>query len=183
MERNHITLQSIDTSHSAYPFTEALWLAAFPPEERRDILAQRRNVDRNARMRLLLIRNEERPIGLLTLWSLPLFFYCEHFALDTSLRGQGLGSVALRMLLQAIRQPLVLEVEPPVGKMEKKRVEFYQRQGLVLWKRTPYVQPPYHEGSVSLPLCLMATADLNERRDFPMVRRDIHHFVYGLTNP
>ena len=63
-----IALQDIHTSHAHYLFVEKLLQSAFPEEERRDDEQQRAYTDYNPKFHCLLIRDFDKPIGLLTYW-------------------------------------------------------------------------------------------------------------------
>ena len=108
-----IALQPIHTEHALYLFVEKLLHSAFPSDERRDDEQQRAYTDGNDKFRCLLIREFDKPIGLLTYWDFVDFVYVEHFAIDESLRGNGLGEQAMRTFLQDMDRPVVLEVETP----------------------------------------------------------------------
>ncbi len=177
-----IALQPIHTEHALYLYVEKLLHSAFPPDERRDDEQQRVNTDRNDKFRCLLIRDFDKPVGLLTYWDFTDFVYVEHFAIDEDLRGGGLGAQAMRMFLKEIDRPVVLEVEMPHTKrdMTRRRIAFYRRQGFSL-RRMTYRQPPYREGDRWLPMKIMSTG--SAKKWLPMtetVRDTIYREVYGV---
>lgn len=118
-----ITLKEFDEVY-------ALFEKAFIPAELRPY----------EKMKLLFLEDEfviygmyqdGRIIGAIIVWEFNDFVYLENFAVDQSLRGQGLGS----QILQAIKelyphQLLVLEVEEPIDDLTKRRVAFYQRKSI-----------------------------------------------------
>ena len=176
-----IALQPIHTEHALYLYVEKLLHSAFPPDERRDDEQQRAYTDGNAKFRCLLIRDFDKPVGLLTYWDFTDFVYVEHFAIDEDLRGGGLGAQAMRTFLQEMNRPVVLEVEMPrvKGDITHRRIAFYRRQGFSL-RRMPYKQPPYREGDGWLPMKLMSCGKGKWEKIAGLVRDVIYREVYGV---
>ena len=174
-----IALQSITTEHALYLYVEKLLHSAFPADERRDDEQQCAYTDRNDKFRCLLIRDFDKPIGLLTYWDFTDFVYVEHFAIDEQLRGGGLGAQALRMFLKKMNRPIVLEVEMPrvKGDITHRRIAFYRRQGFSL-RKMAYKQPPYREGDGWLPMKLMSYGNPQWLRMAEMIRDTIYREVY-----
>ncbi|MDE6499009.1 MAG: GNAT family N-acetyltransferase [Muribaculaceae bacterium] len=156
------------------PALEALYLASFPPEERRpwqDIAAGRGPV-------LLCIDTPEyTAAGLVTLWRFPQFTYIEHLCTLPALRGRGTGAAVMGALKAGSDTPLLLEAEPPreAGGIEERRIAFYRRCGLEVLPGN-YVQPPYGPGLPSVPLLLMST---DAALDPAAAARILHKHVYG----
>ncbi|MDE6272132.1 MAG: GNAT family N-acetyltransferase [Muribaculaceae bacterium] len=151
--------------------TRKLYREAFPPEERRQEDMMIVGDDRFHFLTLLDEKNAE--LGLLSLWSFPDFNYIEHFAIFPELRGNGLGSEALRL----VSDPVILEIEPPEsGPQAACRLEFYLRNGFRILDYD-YVQPPYSPGFPSLPLLLMARGNI--RRSPAEIAGILHRIVYN----
>lgn len=161
-----------------YADIERLMEEAFPPEERRPVDKQRRKALGEETFHVYALTVEDRFVGLLTCWMLPGFVYVEHLATLPAERGRGLGRQALRALFGLVALPVVLEVELPVDELTGRRVEFYRRNGFVLWENSEYLQPPYRPGDVPFPLKLMVHGTLEETTDFESVRKMIHIHVY-----
>ncbi len=178
-----IQLREIHTADTAYPFVETLWLEAFPDDERRATLAQRRNTDANPAFHCLLAESEGQAVGFFTYWDFGRYAYGEHFATDPQVRNHGYGGQIVAALLRHIGKPLVLEVELPTDEMSCRRVRFYERNGLRLWAEQTYLQPPYAAGKHALPMRLMATDGLTAAHDFADIVRTIHQEVYGVQTP
>jgi hypothetical protein len=70
-------------------------------------------------------------------------------------------------------------VEMPEEEMAQRRINFYKRQGFVLWEK-PYLQPPYRPGDDYLPMLLMAHGNLERERDFETVKNSIYREVYNV---
>ena len=76
--------------------------------------------------------------------------------------------------------PILLEVEDPAdGEWERRRVEFYRRNGFHLLS-IPYLQPPYRKGDAPLPLCLMSTDAVFDAETDAAFLRPLRRFVYGV---
>jgi len=173
----------IGTDHPYYAETERLLERAFPPEERRLQADQRRIAASDPRMEVDALVHGQRFIGLMTCWHLERILYVEHLATLPELRGTGLGTAALRLLLARATTPVVLEVELPTDEYARRRIEFYRRNEFVLWERQSYLQPPYRAGTDPLPMRLMVYGALDETRDFDWIRRTIHCAAYGCAEP
>lgn len=178
-----IALQDIHTSHANYLFVEKLLQSAFPEEERRDDRQQREYTDRNPKFHCLLIRDFDKPIGLLTYWDFADFVYIEHFAIHENFRNGGYGGQALETFLQEIGRPVVLEVEMPrvKGDLTHRRIAFYRRQGFSL-RRMTYKQPPYRDGDGWLPMKLMSCGKVKWLKIAETVRDTLYREVYGVKD-
>lgn len=180
MELLSITLRQIRTADPAYSFVERLFVSAFPEDERRDLVAQRHNVDCNPFFRCMLAEDGGQPVGFFTCWDFGAYCYGEHFATDPVCRNQGYGSRILPAVLAYIGKPLVFEVEMPDNEISRRRIGFYRRNGMHLWEGYDYVQPSYRPEGNTLPMLLMASDGLNLATDFSSVVRTIHREVYGV---
>lgn len=131
-----------------------LYTGAFPEEERRP--ADNLVPDDKAFAMYNIAIPGEPVAGLITLWDFGTFRYVEHFAIDPTLRGQGVG----RAVLDALEGPLLLEVEPAEMSSEAtRRIAFYERAGFRVLD-FPYIQPPYSAGLPSVELRLMVRGDI-----------------------
>lgn len=160
-------------------YVHNLYMSAFPEAERRDWQALISLCESNPDFEIRVVRDDDRSVGFISLWQWSEWRYVEHFAVDASCRGRGVGADVLRAFLAEGSTPVVLEVEMPVDEMSKRRIEFYRRLGFVLHDGFPYIQPSYGEGRPSLPMCLMtygAAADM----DLSAVAHLLYHHVYGV---
>ena len=107
------------------------------------------------------------------------FVYVEYLAVREELRGGGMGSEVMREWLNGVGDvPVVLEVEPPVCALTRRRVRFYENLGFRLMPDY-YVQPSY--GVVpGLEMKLMVRA-AGGQADVPIgeVIEVLHADVYG----
>lgn len=119
----------------------ALYRQSFPYHE------QRENVSQAAALahpdyHFDLIDDEDVFIGLLLYWETQDFIYVEHFCIEPTLRGRSYGQKAL-VLLARKGKPIVLEIDPPVDELTRRRKAFYERSGYKA-NLYPHVHPPYH---------------------------------------
>lgn len=175
-----IRLQPITTSDMQhYRFMEELLVSSFPTDEYRLLEDLREYTDRTGNFHNNLIFDDDLPIGLITYWEFDRFYYVEHFATNPALRNGGYGKRTLEYLCNYLKRPIVLEVERPIEEMAQRRIQFYQRQGFMLWEKD-YNQPPYKPGDRFLPMFLMVHGDLNEEKDFEEIKSTIYAEVYGV---
>lgn len=106
-----------------------LMTRSFPSEElrsaddARELLAQ-------PNYHLLKVQNAEQKLtGFFAYWTFSDFYFLEHFAVDPSTRGQGLGTKMLYELLQRLAGDWLLEVEAPKNLIARRRIQFYERCG------------------------------------------------------
>ncbi len=172
-----IQLQPIRTDSPWYPFLENLLVFSFPPEEYRELAEWRTFTDHTPHFHNHVILDEEKPVGLLTYWEFDTFYYIEHFAIHPDCRNGGYGGKVLQHLFTLLHRPIILEVEFPTGKLEQRRIGFYERQGFILWQ-APYLQPPYRPGGEPLPMRLMVHGDWTEEQGFETAKTCIYRDVY-----
>lgn len=155
-----------------------LYIASFPPEERRDWndLQAKASAPGEA-LSLLIIRSRRRYAGFITSWNLGDVRYVEHFAIDSSLRGSGIGASAITRFVAMEPSPVALEVEPASDSdMARRRIGFYRRCGFTAHPDFAYIQPSYAPGLPELPLMLMTTGP---NPDLPSIAASIRSRVYG----
>lgn len=153
---------------------ETLYISSFPPEERRPWC----EICSNAGSLMLFgLFVGDVQAGFVTLWDFDDFVYIEHFAVDSSRRGTGIGAGALEAVKAFAGKPLLLEVEPPEHPdvMARRRIAFYERCGFSMLDYD-YIQPPYGAGLPSVPLRLMCT---DSRLDAAAAAAELHCKVYG----
>lgn len=160
----------------------ALYENAFPEEERRPtadwirLMSERASFHADA-----ILLSDGTFAGILTYWTFKGFGYVEHFATQPALRGHGLGGKAIASLIEKARPtPIVLEVEPPTDETARRRISFYERQGLSLVEKD-YIQPPYRPDGECLNLHLMSTDKDFAETNFTFIKGTIHREVYGVA--
>lgn len=150
---NVMDIKRIDNETDLW-FAQQLYLKSFPEDERRELEEWVNMTHSEPKFFNNVITEDSHNVGMITFWDFPAFVYVEHFAIDAAIRGKGLGGRALEMFLSDKTKPVVLEVEPPVGDMEQRRIAFYERYGFKVCNKK-YIQPPYRENGNSLDLKIM----------------------------
>lgn len=132
----------------------ALYERAFPREERRSWEQHCRAMEEESVFRCLSLSDDGEVVGLMFCWELTGCLFIEHFAIDESKRGRGLGQAALRLLQQECKL-IILEIELPEDEVTCRRLRFYRAAGFVL---LPYehVQRPFHADTSALSMKLLS---------------------------
>lgn len=160
----------------------ALMEASFPVCEIRTYARQRALLDL-PHYRLIVEKDASgRTIAFLACWEFPLFRFVEHIAVDQNIRGGGIGKKLMEDYIKQSDKPVLLEVEPPSGVLEQRRVAFYKRLGFHLHSY-PYVQPPLREGQADLPLLIMTYPRLLQKQEFQLFREILYTEVYKVNVP
>lgn len=187
MIRKCVSLYVVDIRPSGFGSVELsrikrLYVNSFPESERRpwDDLVSRAS-DSCARLNLAVISHKNHFAGMLTWWRLDdALRYVEHFAVEPSLRGSGIGAGAISGFVAMEETPVILEVEPAdLDDMARRRIRFYSRCGFVAHPGFSYVQPPYSDGLPAVDLMLMTAGRSVDLSD---ATARIHQMVYGVGN-
>ena len=150
---------------------------SFPRDEYRPYERQRAVLDDPA-YRIHVLRGENGGIAaFITLWSLGDVAFVEHFAVEPSLRGGGIGSRLLSEIKGLYPGMICLEVELPETDMARRRIGFYERNGFVL-NHYPYEQPAYDEQRAGVPLLIMTTPRAIDEKEFARMRDALYRRVY-----
>lgn len=156
----------------------ALMANSFPESELRTYEEQKKLLN-HPRYQLSLKKDEEGSIaGVMAVWSITGFRFVEHLAVDPKQRNGGIGRKLLSDFLLAEPTPVVLEVEPPTGELEGRRIAFYERLGFHL-NDYAYAQPPLRPGQPLLPLMLMSYPSPLTEQQFQLCRDTLYREVYG----
>lgn len=151
---------------------------SFPPEEH-GTAAQHHAEFSRREFHCLCYEPYGAPAGFMSYYSFAEenVVFLEHFAVDQELRGNGVGSGLMRYFKEIASPALiVLEVEPPKGEPERRRIGFYQRMGFVL-NQGEYFQPDFNGTDFQLPLKLMSTKPI-DGEEFQQIKALIHKRVY-----
>jgi ribosomal protein S18 acetylase RimI-like enzyme len=152
------------------------YLSSFPIEERRDFDALLSLITNEERFELYSI-NDENYLGFITVWKFEDFCYIEHFAIETNKRGKGIGSTAIRRLMQDVKTPIVLEVELPTDEIKRRRISFYRGLGFNICDNT-YFQPPYRPEAEMLEMRIMQSGFEDINSEYEKIKEVIYKEVY-----
>ncbi len=132
----------------------AIYNDSFPKEERRD-LSQQRVALTNENYTFVAIVDEGRTLGVVGYW---LFggdlLFVEHIAIGSLCRGGGIGSVVIEYV-KSKGFDIVLEIDPIVDDITRRRRGFYERLGFVM-NDIQHFQPPFRTDDEWLPLLVMS---------------------------
>lgn len=158
---------------------------SFPESERRQKSSFDKLLRHEKRFHCMCEENAE---ALLCYWDFTSesdcspFVYVEYLAVAKALRGKGIGGELMGDFLESTNHHVVLEVEPPVCELTRKRVAFYESLGLRILPDY-YMQPSYGVvPGVELKLMVYKPKE-KESADIliEQIVRKIHEEVYGVS--
>lgn len=121
--------------------------------------------------------NHDKVCAFLAFWKFKDFNFIEHFAVDDSLRGKGIGTKLLKKYLDNNNNLTVLEVELPEDEISTRRIKYYERMGMEL-NEYDYLQPPLQKGKPLLPLKIMSYGKKMKYHEFSGLRDGLYKNVY-----
>lgn len=165
---------SDETFESIY----SLLASSFPPIERRTKAGQK-SLLTDERYCVTAAYSDNSLIGFITNWNLDGFSFIEHFAVDGTLRGMGLGGKILEYAKLTFPSPLILEVElSGYSAQADRRIDFYKRHGFSL-NGYDYFQPPLKPGDGIIPLRIMSSPNTLEKSEFEKVKNTLYTKIYN----
>lgn len=159
----------------------SLYSSAFPAGERRttDAFLKMLTV---VQMRLMVVTDIGKFIGIMIYWQFQDFIFLEHMAISPELRGHGYGRRIMQELMDKSHHQIVLEVEHPTEQNSKRRIRFYEGLGFIKIPH-PYFQPPYERNGQPLPMVLMALIPFNDmtalNETLRLIREEIYERFYS----
>jgi ribosomal protein S18 acetylase RimI-like enzyme len=169
-------------NHTTFDEIFAIMEASFPTSEIRTYAGQQELLDVPHYRLITEVNADGVIIAFIACWEFPGFRFVEHIAVDPSIRGGGIGKKLMEEYIRQSGKPVLLEVEPPVGEMEQRRIGFYERLGFHL-NPYAYVQPPLREGNADLPLQIMTYPNPVDEEEFDLYREILYTEVYKVTTP
>ena len=131
-----------------------LYDQAFPYLEKRNESEQQRVMSKS-NYHFDIITDEGKFVGILAYWKNDNFIFIEHFAVLPELRGRGYATGALNILKNQNDCNIILEIDPPVDEVSRKRFAFYQKCGFVM-NSHDHTQAKYHLGDSDLKLKILS---------------------------
>lgn len=156
------------------PFVKDLYFNAFPENERRDWNELLAMIGSVREMQLQLIELEGEVIGFMVIWILDDWLFVEHFAISPEHRGKKYGEEVMGDLID---NKLILEVEPPVSDDARRRIRFYEKNGLRCLP-VEYLQPSYRKDGADYPMILMSNVSGDTAGSFNEIVSLIKKNVY-----
>lgn len=135
-------------------FKEAMELyeISFPRHEQREPASQSEILG-NPEYHFDIVFDEDVFVGEILYWNIGDALYVEHFCVDPSMRNKHYG----QRILEALQEhTVILEIDPPVDEISRRRNGFYERCG---FKANPYphIHPPYHKENAGHSLVVMSS--------------------------
>lgn len=116
--------------------------------------------------------------AFIAIWNFEDFNFIEHFAVDDTLRSQGIGTYILNECIKSMGdKPVLLEVELPEDDISKRRINFYKRCGFS-FNSYAYMQPSLQKGYPLLPLRIMSYPENLNETDFYKFKDVLYKKVY-----
>lgn len=154
-----------------------LYLSAFPAVERRSLGSLEHILGRDKNFEMDALMKDGDFVGFFDFWTFGRFVYVEHFAVDSKMRGQNIGSEVVKTFLSKINLPVVLEVEMPQDEQSIKRIGFYERLGFKVLSHD-YAQPYYDGSGKLLPMLLMSNDHHFADEHFGLIKNTLYEDVY-----
>lgn len=153
-----------------------IYSQSFPADERRE-WTEIPELLCSPHFRLSQVCKNQEIIGLIAVWNFSDFTFIEHFAIRESARGQGIGSVVLKMVLADNQKPIILEAEEPFTDEARRRIVFYERLGFSVCEGI-YFQPPYAAGKNKVKMLLMSFPSKTIPLEFDEIKNRLYRDVY-----
>lgn len=150
---------------------------SFPLEEYRTYEEQLALLN-NPNYRILGIREGKAPVAFAAIWAFQSFTFIEHLATSPNFRDRGLGKKVLCAIIEKSNTPVCLEVEPPSDDLTRRRIGFYERNGMHL-NLYPYVQPSISKGRAPIELFIMTSGAQIDGETYKKIRSTLYREVYG----
>ncbi|WP_216857425.1 GNAT family N-acetyltransferase [Paenibacillus tritici] len=158
----------------------AIMEASFPVSELRTYSGQR-DLLNHPNYHLYTSKDAEgRILAFLAAWEFPGLRFIEHIAVNPALRSGGIGNKLMSSYIARSGKPVLLEVEPPDGELEQRRIGFYERLGFHL-NPYDYMQPPLRAGQADLPLRIMTYPEPVTMEEFHRFRDILYTDVYQVS--
>lgn len=131
----------------------------------------------NEKYNIITHIEKEEVLGFLSYFEIEKnLIFIEHFAVKEDCRGRGIGKKIFNKIMNKSGIK-ILEVEPPINKINNERIKLYENFGFIL-NKTEYYQPPYNQGDSKTQLNIMSTKKLDQP-DFEKITEKIYSIVYS----
>lgn len=149
--------------HENYQDAMNLYKLSFPEHEQREEKSQT-EVLNWTEYHFDLIFDGDLLAGILLYWETNDFLYVEHFCIDPKLRRRRYGERALSLLGEK-GKTVILEIDPPVDEVSKRRQGFYERCGYMI-NTFSHIHPPYHKGYDGHVLAVMSCPGILTAKEY-----------------
>ena len=136
---------------------------------------------KNKYYKIIGIKENGIPISFAAIWRFEDFTFIEHLATTPEHRNKGLGAKILQDIISNEGKIVCLEVEPPVCDLTRRRVAFYERNGM-FFNSHPYIQPSISAGRNPIPLFIMTSHKTIDEENFITIKNKLYKEVYKATS-
>ncbi len=127
-------------AHPLYQKARALYKISFPYHEQREEKSQV-SILSSPSYHFNVVLDNNKFIGEVLYWEIGNFLYIEHLCILPNMRNKHYGQEILSKLQT---RPLILEIDPPIDEISKRRKGFYERCGFVS-NQYKHIHPSYHK--------------------------------------
>lgn len=120
--------------------------------------------------------SENRLNAFISFWNFDNYVYVEHFAVNSQIRGQSTGTNTLTQFMEETQKMIVLEIDPIVNEISKKRLSFYQKLD---FKPCPYkhVHPAYNKTYQPHELLVLSSGSILSSSMYETFKADLNEVV------
>ena len=161
-------------SHPDYEKAMALYRSSFSYHELREEASQERIMS-HPQYHFDCVYDGTCWAGLILYWETESFIYVEHFCVDPSMRGHGLGTLILAELAKT-NKPIILEIDPLTDDVAIRRKGFYERCGYVA-NGFAHIHPPYQAANHGHTLIVMSHPRALSQAEFDTFTVDLREKV------
>ena len=117
--------------------------------------------------------------GLILYWDFGAYIYVEHFCVEPTMRGHGLGTLILAELAKK-GKPIILEIDPLTDDVAVRRKGFYERCGYIA-NGFAHVHPPYQAANHGHALIVMSHPRALSQAEFDTFTVDLREKVMAYS--
>ena len=167
-----------DTSDALMDAAMTLYRASFPSHELR-LWADQKAVMSDPAYHFDMCLTDGALAGLILYWDFGSYIYVEHFCVEPSMRGHGLGTLILAELAKK-NKPIILEIDPLTDDVAIRRKGFYERCGYVA-NGFAHIHPPYQAANHGHALIVMSHPRALSQAEFDTFTVDLREKVMAYS--
>lgn len=156
----------------------SLMQKSFPKNEYRTYANQQKLLQNKYYRIIPYFGSKSEFLAFAAVWEFDSFKFVEHIAVSEKCRGMGIGSKIMSDIIQKSNTDIILEIEPPIDEISKKRLHFYEKLGFKL-NDYPYMQLPLNKNDKPITLKILSYPQGLDEEKFKKIQRTIYLNVYG----